>query len=371
MLTRVLVVLLLCGAGTAQTKASRIRRDTPKAPPPIFEIRLSEDSDLGSMPWPKDWPDPPQGNCDGDGNLYVWRWPPGQGLAGFTAKGIVSFMSGQMTDIPTPYAVASSFISPSAIYIGVDGTENPKQETATVEDENGQKLTFHRVTGEQHRYIARFNKDGTYKGAMMLHLPFYVSTFGVFDSGTFVAQGLDENKIPRIAMLDSSGQLIRYLQLEKDMSAVSEVPARELKRGGDETTDASVIVMFSQFTPSNGKILFLRSLASMRVYEIQESGEVRAVKVKGPEGYDVEGLIATDRNWLIRFRKPNPTGAWSDAQHSLFEVDPANGELVREYRVKAPDTDVSCFLNNEFLALRNKEGKLTVARGVAEPYRGK
>lgn len=365
MLTGILVILLLCGLGAAQTKASKIRKDAPKAPPPVFEIKLAEDSDLGSMPWAKNWPDPGQGGCDGDGNLYVWRWPPGQGLAGFTAKGIVTFLSGQMTDIPTPLAHAG-FVSQSAVYLGVDGIENPQQQVETDEDQEGHEVKLTRTTGERHQYIARFDKDGTYKGALKLDLPFYLSTFAVFESGTFVAQGLDENQMPRIALLDSSGQLIQYLHLEKDMSAMSELPGKRLQFGGD-TADAGVIAMFSEFTPSQGKILFLRSQASMRVYEIQESGEVRSVKIKAPEGYEVEALIPTDRNWLIRFRKPSPNRGLSDAQHSLFEVDPANGQLVREYRVKAPATDVSCFLNNEFLAVRNKDGKLTVVRGVAEP----
>jgi hypothetical protein len=369
LLTGAFVVLLLCGSGTAQTKASKITKDTPKPPPPIFEINLSEDSDLGSMPWAKDWPAPTQGDCDGEGNLYVWRWPPGQGLAGLTPKGIVTFLSGQMTDIPTPFA-RGGFVSESAVYVGVDGIENPSQEDKTVEDAEGHKFTLRGTKGERRRYIARFDKDGTYKGALKLDLPFYVSTFAGFESGTIVAQGLDENKIPRIAMLDSSGQLIRYLQLEKDMSAVSEIPKTEIRYGGSQA-DAGAIVMTSSFTPSNGKLLFLRSLASQRVYEIQESGEVRAVKIKAPDGYDVEGLIATDKNWLVLFRRPNPNAAWSDAQHSMFEVDPESGELLREYRVKSPDTGVSCFLNSEFWALRYKDGKLTVARGVAEPYRGK
>jgi hypothetical protein len=368
-LTGVLLVLLVCGAGMAQTKTSTTGKYTPKAPPPVFEIKLSEDSDLGSVPWSKDWATPSQGDCDGDGNLYVWTWPPGQGLVGFTRKGIVTFLTGQMNDIPSPFA-HGGFVSESAVYLGVDGIENPEQVNKTVEDAEGHKLRLREMKGERYRYIARFDRDGTYKGAIKLDLPFYVSTFAVFQSGSMVAQGLDENKIPRIALLDSSGQLIRYLQLEKDMSAVSEIPKKEISFGGDKA-DAGAIVMTSNFVPSNEKMLFLRSLASVRVYEIQENGEVRAVKIKAPDGYDVEGLIETDRNRLVIFRKPNPNGAWSDAQHSLFEVDPESGELLKEYRVKAPDTGVSCFFNGEFWSVRYNDGKLTVAHGGAEPYRGK
>jgi len=281
----------------------------------------------------------------------------------------VTFLASQMTDIPTPSA-HGAFISESAVYVGADSIENPEQQVETLEDEEGHKLTLRRTTGKRHQYIARFDKDGTYKGVIKLDLPFYVYTFAAFGSGTLVAQGMDENEIPRIALLDSSGQLIRYLQLEKDMTAVSEVPKKELNYGGG-SADPGAIVMDSRFIPSQTGILFLRSLASMRVYEIQESGEVRAVKIKPPEGYDVEELITSDRNWLVRFRRPNPNGVWSDAEHSLFEVDPKNGDLLGEYRVKAPDTGVSCFFDNEFWALRNKDGKLTVARGVAEPHRGK
>ncbi len=72
---------------------------------------------------------------------------------------------------------------------------------------------------------------------------------------------------------------------------------------------------------------------------------MRSVEIKRPEGYDVEGLVATDKNWLVRFRKPGPGGPLSEAAHSLFEVDPANGQLLKEYRVQPPDASVSCFFD--------------------------
>lgn len=363
------LVFLLCALAPAQAKSSKTKKNTPDLPPPIFEIKLAEDSDLGSMPWAKDWPTPPQGDCIGDGNLYVWRWPPGQGLVGFTPGGIVSFASDKMSDIPMPYAHGGS-VSQSAVYLAVDGTENPRQETETVQDADGHELKLHKTEGENRRYIARFDRDGTYKAAIKLDLPFYVSTFAGFDSGAFVAQGLDENKIPRVALLDASWQLIRYLDLRKDMSAVSEIPGKDLKIGGTQA-DAGSIVMTSGFTPSNGKILFLRSLASRQVYEIQESGQVRVVTIKAPDGYDVEGFIATDRNWLVEFRKPSSNGVWSEATHFFFEVDPQNGKLQREYRISPPDTGISCFFNGEFWGVRYKDGKLDVGRGRAEPYRAK
>ncbi|HET6178244.1 MAG TPA: hypothetical protein VFE61_15015 [Candidatus Sulfotelmatobacter sp.] len=367
---KILIALLLCAVGAAQTKPSpKAKKDPPKASLPVFEIKSSEDTDLPSMPWAKDWPGPSQGFCNGDGNLYVWRYPSGS-LAAFTPNGIITFGADKMSDIPTP-STHGKFIAQSGIYIGVDGIENPKQETTTIEDEQGHKLDLRRTTGENHRYIARFDEDGSYQGSLKLDLPFYVYTFAAFESGNFVAQGLDDNKIPRVALLDSGAQLIRYLELPKDMSAVAEIPAKNLKMDdGIIASDVAVIAMSSSFEAANGKILFLRSMAGKRVYEIQESGQVRMVTIKPPEGYGVEGLVATDRNWLVRFRKPKPGGAWSDAEHSLFEVDPQSGKLLTEYRVKPPDTGVSCFFDGKFWAVRRGDGKLIVVRGSAEPYRG-
>lgn len=157
-LIKVFAVFLLYGSATAQTRPSKATKATLKPAPPVFEIKLSEDSDLGSMPWAKDWPTPAQGDCDEDGNLYIWRWPPGQGMAAFTPKGSVTFLTGQMTDIPTPFA-HGGFVSESGVYVGVDGIENPEQKVETGEDAEGHKFTTRKTEGERRRYIARFDKD--------------------------------------------------------------------------------------------------------------------------------------------------------------------------------------------------------------------
>lgn len=56
MLDKVLAVLLLCASGATQTKAPKAKHDVPKPPPPVFEIKLSEDADFVTMPWANDWP---------------------------------------------------------------------------------------------------------------------------------------------------------------------------------------------------------------------------------------------------------------------------------------------------------------------------
>jgi hypothetical protein len=87
----------------------------------------------------------------------------------------------------------------------------------------------------------------------------------------------------------------------------------------------------------------------------------------------VGDLASSDKNWLVRFNKPDSTGYRPDDYDSLLEVDPQNGEPVREYRLKPADklsgTVVSCLFAAEFWGLRQdvKEGQLKVVRGTARP----
>ncbi len=103
-------------------------------------------------------------------------------------------------------------------------------------------------------------------------------------------------------------------------------------------------------------LLWRAFMSQASVYEIQESGEARIVHIKAPPDYEMGQPIRSDRNWLLRFRKPNANGV-PDAFVSLLEVDPQNGEPLREYRVKQPDklseTTVSCFSGGEFWGVRH------------------
>src|SRR5215472_5328790 len=76
--TRVLVLaVLLCTMGAAQTGMSKAKKYQAKAAPdksiPVYEIDLSEDSDYQPLPWPKEMQgDFVENDCIGDGNVYVF-----------------------------------------------------------------------------------------------------------------------------------------------------------------------------------------------------------------------------------------------------------------------------------------------------------
>jgi len=377
------VVVLLCVLGTAQTSAPKAKKDqakaAPKKPIAVYEIALSEDSDYQPLPWPRQWIQghTVEANCIGDGNLYLLK--PGQGLVALTPNGVVSFLGDTMTDISHPsmtFVGMNPSISRSGVAFRVTGIDDEKLEIRTWTDEQGRTHTEKDATNATIPYIARFDKDGTYKGAIKLDLPFIVFKFAAFNSGNLIAQGPDQNKVPRVALLDASAQFMRYLDLPKDIINSQTVPGEGRKCEGC-TADINSIVFSSYFTPSNGKVLFKREMTGRtRVYEIQESGDVRIVDVKPPEGYEIGNLIPSDRNWLLRFNKLDDKGVRPDMFDSLLEVDPQNGNPVSEYYLKPPytepETGVSCFAEGEFWGVRRdaKEEKLTVVHGAATPYRG-
>jgi len=379
--------LLLWTSAEAQTHTPNATKGPPSAPLPMFEITLSKEPDYQVLPWA--WttqPEVVETDCAGDGNVYVsvggGNYAP-VGLAALAPKGIVTFLNKKITDVPHPFykfGAVNPSIWGSGVAFEVQGMDDAKVEITTWIDEEGRVQAEEDATNAvAGNYIARFDKDGTYKGAIAIDdLPFQIYKFATFDSGNIIAQGrLEGNQVARIALLDSSAKFLRYLDLPKDISMSQDVVGDDLMCTGC-TAMADEVVSFSYFTPWQGKVLLWRRYTSIpRIYEIQESGQARVVNIKAPEGYDIGSPIRTDRNWFVSFNKPDAKGNRPETFDSLLEVNPQTGKPLGEYRMKPPDkmpeTVISCFFDGEFWGVRQdtKGQKLEVVRGTAAPYRGK
>jgi hypothetical protein len=360
-------------SGAAPINSPRAKKDQAEVVSekllPQFEITLEEDTSYPSLDWPERWM---QGNsvesyCIGDGNVYVLR--PALGLVGLTPKGIVPFLRDKMTDIPhaeTTWGGLSPSISASGISFGAMGIDDEKVDTKTWTDAEGHTHAEKDVTNAVLPYIVKFDNDGTYKGAIKLDLPFNLYSFAAFSSGNLVGHGADQNKIPRIALLDASAKFLRYMDLRKDISTSRSVSADDIKCNGC-TADVGSVIFNGYFTPADGNILFKREFSGVaRIYEIHESGEARVVDIKSPHNYEIGALIASDRNWFLEFKKPNAKGIQPDGFDSLLEVNPQNGEPLREYRLKppyrSPETVVSALeegSSGAFTAMLRKKNLLS------------
>jgi hypothetical protein len=113
-------------------------------------------------------------------------------------------------------------------------------------------------------------------------------------------------------------------------------------------------------------VLLIRGGNVTPTYEIRESGEVRPVRIKIPDGLTVDHLVPSDRNWFLVVRE----GLLADKSDTIYEVNSENGEPVRQYRIPSKSElkeAISCAFRDGFVGLSHQQGRLTVLHGVAEP----
>ena len=143
---------------------------------------------------------------------------------------------------------------------------------------------------------------------------------------------------------------MKYLQLPKD---ITENPKRAEKSFASSGLSASVdvIAILAQLHPYNGNVLLVRVGSATPIYEIRESGEVRPVRVKIPNGLVIDHLIPSDRNWFLDVR----TGPLADKSDTVYEVKPDDGELIGQYRIEIKsgvEEALSCKFQDSFTGIR-------------------
>jgi len=368
LLKRLLATMLLCVIAAAQQKTLQKTPPAKPAPPPIpvFDIKLTPDDSAVSIAYPDNAPMIPA-LCDANGNPFVKVYgTDGMHILAFTPKGAIPFDTRQITDVPEPELTNYFFVRSSGIFLLVLGMENTRKEEQSIIDEQGREGKRLVTKGEYRYYIARFDRDGTYKGALKLDSGFHYQQLAAFDSGVFVVAGLDENNTPRVALLNSSGQMLTYVQLPKDITDRPKSAAKSFEASFGSTASMDVITGSSQFFSYNENVLLERAGNIAPIYEIRESGEVRAVRLKIPNGLTLDHFIPSDHNWFIAVRKdPNDM-----ASETIYEVNPENGEPLRQYRIESKngfEEALSCATQDGFTGIRHKQGRLTVLHGVAEP----
>jgi hypothetical protein len=371
---KVVVLIFLLGA-LSPGQSSPASKTKPLPPPPsTFEVKFEPDPKL-SVPFDESgYPAIFSDGCDANGNPYVRvdrAFPPhGAEILKFDAKGIVTFETSKITDIVEPKWIAD-FVSDSELYMLVEGDTHTEQVTRKLEWLDGKEAVSWETKGEPRYYIARFDPDGSYQGASKLDLPFRPTRLSGFMSGSFLTAGSDENQILRVALLDSGGQWLRYIEFPKEKQEASEKTV-ERSLGLTASPDMALMTLsgLASFFPYQGNVLYVRGRSGAPIYEISAGGEAQAVKIKAPEGYAVEYFLPSDRNWFV---VSTEQGKYTDAKSVIYEVNPSSGELMRRYLAEGAgqtkqasegQSDLACVHEGEFISVRHQDGKLTVLHGT-------
>jgi hypothetical protein len=376
MLNLAVLILGLGAASLAQNSPAVTTKPLP-VPLPAFEVKFEPDPQL-SVPFDESgYPAVFAEGCDDTGNPYVQvdrTFPPHSiEVLKFDPKGIVTFETSKITDIAEPKWIAD-FVSDSTLYMLIEGDAHTEQVTRKPEWLNGKEAVSWETKGEPHYYIAQFDPDGSYKGASKLDLPFRPTRLSGFRSGSFLTTGLDDSKKLRVALLDSRGQLLRYIEFPKEkQEAAEKIIERSFSFTESPDSAPTTLAGLASFFPHQGNVLYVRSRSGAPIYEITAGGEAKAVKIKSPEGYAVEYLLPSDRNWFV---VSTEQGKYSGAKSMIYEINPASGEFLGRYvaegsgRTKAVSegqSDLACFHEGEFISVRHQNGKLTVLRGTPVP----
>jgi hypothetical protein len=365
--------LLFCASSAPCQKAPSDK--TKPAVPSIltYDVQFEPDPKL-SVPFQETgYPAIFAQGCDPHGNPYVQvnRIVPPNSIQvlKFDPDGLITFETAKITDIVEPKWI-SDFISESELYMLVEGGTHTEQRTKKTED--GKDEVYWEKTGEAKYYIAQFDSDGSYKGAMKLDLPFMPKKLSGFKSGSFLATGLDASNLPHVALLDPSGQWLRDIAFPKEQQEAPEkTAARSLGSNMPSAEFASAMLSeFASFFPYQSNILYVRGRTGAPIFEIHEGGDALPLKIKAPDGYSVEYFLPSDRNWFV---VSTEQGKFTDAKSKISEVNPSTGETVARYIAEGAggsksttegQSDLACFQDGEFVSVRHQDGKLTVLHGT-------
>ena len=212
----VMVVLVLCAYTSGQEKLAGKMKEAPHSVL-TYEVRFEADPKLETSFEEDNHTTITSEGCDDSGNPYVQVHriiPPNSNeVLKFGKKGIVTFETSKITDIGEPKWVAD-FASDSDLDMLIEGDTRTVQRTRKTDD--GADEVYWETTGKPRYYIARFDADGSYEGALKLDLPFRPAQLSVFSSGNFLVAGADDRHVTRVALLDSSGQLLRNIEFSKE-----------------------------------------------------------------------------------------------------------------------------------------------------------
>lgn len=311
--------------------------------------------------------------CSADHTIFV-RMAGTEGISGLVSisndgKNVIHFQSSKINDISNP-KTRNFFVTKSDVYILTTGSI-PQENTLKIIKPNGE-IEQQRLSTIQ-QFVARFGRDGSYRGSVRLDLDFTPYQVGVFPSGDFLFAGATKDNQVRIALVKSNGQFQRYVELEGDIqlkkdSGGSDVKGPGLalplalpmtgKRFGEGFQDS---VQISFFTSNGARLLLVRKAPNAPIFSISAGGDVRTVKPPVPGGYALADLKAADNIWIGTYthRISDEAGLAIET----FALNPVTGEIIQSYSYpRFLGLGIACADGLEFSFLTREDDKLKIIR---------
>ncbi|HET7103557.1 MAG TPA: hypothetical protein VFI20_05680 [Terracidiphilus sp.] len=277
---------------------------------------------------------------------------------------IVSTGISDLTDFNNGFDI---FPSDSGIYFLVQGTRDHPGRRGPGTSPAGIPLS------DYHNYVARFDRDGSYKGATRLDTRCDLSRPGscelqhlaVFPSGDMLVTEADpESSTLKVLYLKSSGEVVKQI----------DVPAsRRNIDWGSATTNpdirqaAASYLASVYFTAVGDNIVVWRANSNDPVVEVRDGGGVREVPLQIPKGWRFANMVASNDRWVVHLRTENtlPNVRMSTDTDVYYEVRPQDGSLAAKL-VESGDIPLSiaCESNGDYTSFKiDNAGKSVLLSG--------
>ncbi|MGH9606731.1 MAG: hypothetical protein ACRD3N_13660 [Terracidiphilus sp.] len=291
--------------------------------------------------------------CSPDGTPFISAPEPPtyieQSVFSLSPKGGHTFSYGSQAGLYDVRFV-SFFPGGSIVGVLVNATKDPKQSSYTVESASG--AVTHSGTGfsgEHNYYIAEFDRDGNYKATVELPAGYSYRHFAELADGKLLATAYDEaNAVARLLLLDSSGQIIRRLEVPEAMEDSPALRQGETGGGLNQARAASSLSWWL-FASVRDKVILYQAHSNAPVLEVGAGGYVRQIPLQAPSGYELDGMISASDLWIVRFRRKDlpadrPIDLRPEAKnYVLYEVNPGDGSLESELDVSSgPAFGIAC-----------------------------
>lgn len=356
-----LATLALCGGAalTAQSSNPAPPRPTTQAtapPVPATKVDLVKGDPIAGLPTGVIAGYPPY--CSSSGVTYFQFYDPSKESADFIAGDLYSIATdGTVTKIERQFPQNVRQMIVRSTYAGAT-------QIATLISTLPKRDPFNDQFSKTHKfYISLSSSDGDSFKLIPLDLKFEPIKLAIFDSGKFIVLGQETvNHVPVLALLDTDGTFLRYIDLDsRPFAASGSLRAiYKNKQRTSETSDPTMIaVQNSQFVPYAGNILFFQPGSDLEIAVLSESGIVNSVRIKLPQDELLQYILpdGQKRRWIVRtqplstFTQFQKSGIVTNPPQRLLEVDPESGDVTSAIDVIGiHPAEVTCAHDEELIS---------------------
>jgi hypothetical protein len=315
--------------------------------------------------------------CTPDGAVFVDPWQPSApetGVVSFAKAHdtytVTTFAMNQISDVHDAHLRDAYPTESLLVMLLVNGTRDDAMSTSkrvVVVPSTGEQYEHDVKSGARNDYVATFDRQGNYKEAVELDLPFKPRRIAVFSSGLYLLIGSDTEHKPRFAFVNADGSLQRLLDTEKPMHGWEEMIDASGVSHGAPTDEflARVPPQFglSQIVSFHDKLLFV--WPGLRwILEISPSGVLRRVPIHVPQGKVIDRFVPSDKMWYASFKESGEDYR-TDQQTIVYEINPLDGMPIRRFDT-APEyvTGIICEHEGEFRAVGFHSAHLKLLKGT-------